>query len=55
MTARGESTPKARRTQVLPTARWVLIAERGTERGGEGRAARVSKFTLVEAHFELRT
>jgi hypothetical protein len=39
--ARGRAKPraaKARRAQVLPSARWVLIAERGTERGEEGRA-----------------
>jgi hypothetical protein len=29
---------KARHAQVLPTTRWVQIAERSTERGGEERA-----------------
>ncbi len=49
MTARGESTP---RTSV---ANGEMGADRGERYRARGRRARVSKFTLVEAHFELRT
>ena len=49
MTARGESTP---RTSV---ANSEMGADRGERYRARERRARVSKFTLVEAHFDLHT
>ncbi len=50
MTARGESTPY---TSVA--ANGEMGADRNERYRAWGRRARVSKFTLVEANFELST